>query len=239
MATILNASEASRQRLGPDEKALLDCLRRRFDVVTEAIEAAGLSLEFFQPRSVDDLISEDDFDRDGRLPYWAFVWPSARALAARLAKEEGSGRRLLELGCGLGLASLVAVTRGFEVLATDYYEPALDFLRVNAARNGVAVPALRPVDFRTFPDDVAGFDMVVAADVLYERPNCPLVAEAFRRALAPGGVGLIADPGRLAAVDFFDECARRGLSVRLAERQLIAEAPQPHDIELYELRHAT
>jgi hypothetical protein len=97
MTHILTASEPS-QQLGPDEEALLDDLRRRFDVVTEAIEAAGLSLEFHQPRSVDDLISEDDFDRDGRLPYWAFVWPSARALAGRLAKEEGRGRRLLELG---------------------------------------------------------------------------------------------------------------------------------------------
>jgi predicted nicotinamide N-methyase len=217
---------------------LLADLHRQFDVVTERVAVDAFAWDFMLPRSVDDLIDEEDFERDGRLPYWAQVWPSSRALATRLAAEAGAGKRLLELGCGLGLASLVATVRGFDVLATDYYQPALDFLRLNAARNGLAPPATLLVDFRCFPAELRGFDIVAAGDVLYERANCPLVAEGFMRALAPWGLGLLADPGRLAAVDFFDECAARRLEVRLASRMLIVEAPKPHDVEVYEIRHA-
>ena len=68
---------------------------------------AGRSLELAHPVSVDDLLDEDDYNRHQRLPYWGTLWPSARMLAHRVADAEGRGRRLLELGCGVGLVSLL------------------------------------------------------------------------------------------------------------------------------------
>ena len=151
-----------------------------------AIELSSL----LHPRSADDLIDEDDFNRDERLPYWAEIWPSAYVLAQRIARENGrsSGRpsRLLELGCGSGLAVVTALAAGFDVTAVDYYPAALEFVNVNAKLNGLPPPQIRVVDWRNYPDDLRDFDVVIAADVLYETGYCRLDCRgistiAFRR----------------------------------------------------------
>ena len=84
-----------------------------------------------------------------------------------------------------GLVSLSAAIAGFEVLATDYYPEALEFVAANAQQNGLAGIATRCVDWRQYPSDLVGFDLIVASDVLYERPGATLVAAAIAHSLAP------------------------------------------------------
>ena len=132
-------------------------LRGRFSIAETVVTVAGRSLELAHPVSVDDLLDEDDYNRHQRLPYWGTLWPSARLLAARVAEADGSGRRLLELGCGVGLVSLSAALAGFEVLATDYYAEALEFVTANAQHNGLTGIATRCVDWRQYPADLARF----------------------------------------------------------------------------------
>ena len=120
------------------------------------------------PVSADDLIDEDDFDRDERLPYWAELWPSALALARHLSKRDLAGTTAIELGCGVGLPTLVALARNATVLATDHYEAALDFTAHNARINLNREPDTALLDWRA-PDieGVGTFDLVLGADVLY------------------------------------------------------------------------
>jgi predicted nicotinamide N-methyase len=118
------------------------------------------------------LIDEQAFAQDEFLPYWAELWPAAHALAAAL--PDVAGARVVELGCGLGLPSLVAAARGARVTASDWADDAIHLLRENAARNGLELTAERR-DWREPWDET--FDLVLAADVLYERRNVePLVA---------------------------------------------------------------
>jgi predicted nicotinamide N-methyase len=217
----------------PPWQTLEQALIAKFDTVDEPIVVAGRTFQMLHPRSADDLVSEEDFDRDERLPYWAEVWPSSRVLAERLAGESGAGRRLLELGCGTGLAGIVASAAGFDVLATDYYAEALEFTVVNACRNGVPPPRTRLVDWRRWPDELGTFDWVVAGDVLYERPYAALVAEVFARTLATTGRGLMADPGRRPAEPFPDECRRRGLSIERIGDWQATNGPVRQDVEVY------
>src|SRR5690606_17922121 len=126
-----------------------------------------------------ELLDEQEFNRDGRIPYWAELWPSARVLADQLALLSASGRCLLELGCGAGLCAVAASLVGFRVTATDYYSEALEFVRLNAERNALPIPAVRMVDWRALPADLGQFDLVVAADVLYEPPYTALVAQVI------------------------------------------------------------
>ncbi|MGH7134601.1 MAG: class I SAM-dependent methyltransferase, partial [Pirellulales bacterium] len=183
-------------RAGESWQTAAESLRGRFVVVEQVIETAGRRFELLRPRSPDELISEEDFNRDERLPYWADVWPSALCLAERIAQLPQSGTRLLELGCGVGYVCAVAAARGFQVTATDYYPEALEFTQVNLAGNRLPGAASRLVDWRSFPDDLGTFDIVVAADVLYEKAYPTLVAAAIARSLEPDGVALVADPGR-------------------------------------------
>ena len=189
-------------------------LKRDFDTVEEVFTIAGRELLLLRPRNADDLITEEDYVKDERLPYWADIWPSSTMLAERLFEEKGGGRSLIELGCGSGLCACAAAISGFQVLATDYYDDALLFTELNARVNVGRAIRTRHVDWSAIPADVGTFDVVIAADVMYEPRYPAMVANAIDRLLAPAGHALIADPGRIAFPDFIEECGRRGLRGR-------------------------
>jgi predicted nicotinamide N-methyase len=113
-------------------KPLIRDLERRFVVAHTTVDLPGGTVDMMHPENTDALISEDDMVRDDRLPYWADIWPSSRVLARAVAAEKGSGRTMLELGSGLGLAAIGAMRAGYDVLASDYYDDALLFTAANA-----------------------------------------------------------------------------------------------------------
>ncbi len=215
---------------------LTAALANRFATVKTELQVAGRQLVIHRPKNPDDLIFEDEFTRDERLPYWAELWPSAIVLAERLARERGDGRRLLELGCGVGLGSIIALECGFDVLATDYYTEALEFTRLNALANGQRPPATRLVDWRDFPNDLGRFDVVIASDVLYERANSPLVAAAFANTLKPSGLGVLTDPQRKVAALFPGACELFGLEIVATDHIPVTFGDAKPTIDLFELR---
>ncbi len=176
------------------------------------------------PVAADELLDEEEFARDERLPYWAELWPSATALARRLAREEVADKRVIELGCGVGLPTVVALDRGARAVATDHYEAALDFAAYNARANLGREPETRLLDWRTpgLGDLEGAFDLVYAADVLYERGNVALLADLIPRLLKPEARALIADPRRAPAPSFLREIERRGFRVSTEEAVVVA-----------------
>lgn len=188
----------------------------RFSPVERVIDVRGTPYCLWCPPDVDALIDEEAFARDERIPYWANVWESAIVLAEELALINGQGRLLLELGCGLALPAIVAVRQGFDTTASDYEEAALEGGRYNADRNAAGALHVTLLDWRQPPDDLGAFDVVVAADVLYEKHHAVALAEMIGRTLSGDGVALVADPGRAHAVDFEPACRAAGLAV---ERQ--------------------
>jgi predicted nicotinamide N-methyase len=213
-------------------------LERRFVITAERVPLGGIEVELLKPRSAEDLISEEDFARDERLPYWAELWPSARVLAGRILEEAGAGRRILELGCGVGLVAIAAMRAGFDVLATDYYADAIRFTRANAWRVLGREPRTRLVDWRDLPGDLGRFDLVVAADVLYERQYAQVVSTVVEQTLAPGGTAIIADPGRVAADAFIAACGAGGLGVAHSEVRPFEAGEIRQRITIYTLRHS-
>lgn len=189
------------------------------------------------PANADDLITEADFVADGRLPYWADLWPSSRVLAAYVIAQAGDGKRLLELGCGSGLVASAAAVAGYEVTATDYYSDACAFARVNAWHaSGQAIGAYM-LDWRNLPSDLARWDVVVASDVLYEKPQATQVADVLVRTLSRDGVAHVADPGRLALEDFLAACRTRGLDPGEPELFPYDFEGQKQTIRIFSIRH--
>lgn len=217
--------------LAPD----LLALDQRFALtqVSVAVGASEVTLE--TPRSADELINEIEFERDERLPYWAEVWPSSTALAGIVAAMDGRGSRALELGCGVGLTTVAALRAGFDVMATDYYEDALLFARRNGVRAAGREPHTRHVDWRAFPADLGRFDLVLASDVLYEREYATLVADAIVTSLAPNGVALVADPGRIALLSFVTACEQRGCTVGVRARVPWTDGKAKQAITIHEV----
>lgn len=216
--------------------ALRAALQARFEIVTVAVTIGGRAVDVARPRSAEALISEEDFARDERLPYWADLWGSAVVLAQRLAGERGQGRTLLELGSGLGLVAVSAMRAGYRVTATDYYEEALAFTRANAWHLLGREPATRLLDWRHLPHDMGRFQRVVAADVLYERSYGELMAGAIARTLAPGGEATLADPGRIGRAAFLEACTERGLAITSVDVERFEDGAIRQDISVYTLR---
>jgi predicted nicotinamide N-methyase len=221
--------------LRSDLTAELEALGRRFDITTADVPLPGGAVSIERPRSADELISEKDFEKDERLPYWADVWPSSTALATTVAKLDGNGKRALELGCGVGLVTVAAMRAGYNVLATDYYEDALLFARRNALRAIGREPATLLVDWRSLPAGLGRFDLVLASDVLYEREYATLIADALVATLAPHGVALIADPGRTALLAFVTACEQRGCTVRVRAKIPWREGKAKQTITIHEV----
>jgi ETFB lysine methyltransferase len=211
-------------------------LSRRFELASTAVTIAGRTYDLLRPKNIDDLISEEDFNLDERIPYWADCWPSSRVLAERLLREQGQGRQLLELGCGIGLVTLAAAQVGFDVLATDYYADALEFTSANASRHALGQVDTRLVDWRKLPSDLGHFDVVAASDVLYERQQPALVAGVLARTLSAGGIGLLTDPGRRFAESFIEECARQDLKAELTGSVPAEDAKAQLTVSIFEIR---
>lgn len=175
------------------------------DLVEERFELGGRTLSLLRPRSadavMDELIAKGEDDEE-RLPFWAELWPSGVALAHAVAtrtlrSRPLRGRRVLELGCGLGLVSVAAAAAGAEVLAADRSAEAVAFTATNAARNHVPVHTLTCAFDQPEPLLAqAPWELVLAADVLYEPRNIPVLLWLLPRLVSQEGEVWLADPGR-------------------------------------------
>jgi predicted nicotinamide N-methyase len=152
-------------------------------------------------------------------PYWSILWRSGVALAREVENVPLVDRRVVELGCGLGLPSMAAARAGAIVLATDSDADALDLVQRNARQNGIGLETL-PIEWEEPAALIerGPFDLVLGADILYERPSVAWLLDLLPR-LAPQAV--IADPGRPAAEPFFEQ-ARQGWSIESTERGVVA-----------------
>lgn len=172
----------------------------------------GRALDLLIPPDSEALLDEEAFEHEEFLPYWAELWPSGLALADAVAAAAPVGP-VLELGCGLGLPSLMSALGGARTVATDWAPDAVALLERNAARAGARLDARRWA-WTEDPAVLGGpYPLVLAADVLYERRNGPQLLAALPALVAPGGALWIADPGRAAAEGFFAAAAEEGWGV--------------------------
>ena len=172
------------------------------DLVEEVVPLHGRDLRLLRPRDAESLLDEEAFAHEEFLPYWAELWPSSRALAAAISGRALHGARTLELGCGLGLPSIAAALAGGRVLATDWSPEAVELTRTNAERNDARLETL--VCSWTAPAPLlerAPWDLVLAADVLYEARNGDALLALLPRLTTEVW---LADPGRVPAAPFLD-----------------------------------
>jgi predicted nicotinamide N-methyase len=155
-----------------------------------------------QPAEAAELPDDGPVEWAPLVPYWSVLWRSGVALAREVAGEPLAGARVVELGCGLGVPSLVAARAGARVLATDSEPEALELVELGARENGLRVETAC-VDWTGGEELVARapFDLVLAADVLYEEESVePLLALLPRL----GREVWLADPGRRPAGGFVE-----------------------------------
>jgi predicted nicotinamide N-methyase len=178
------------------------------DLVEHVIALPGREIALLAPRDGESLLSEEAFEQEEFLPYWAELWPSSVALARAIARRPLTGRRVIELGCGLGLPAIAAALAGGRVLATDWSSDSVAMTARNAARNDAE---LETAVYRwDAPPEPLGrpWPLVLAADVLYEARNVPALLALLPRLTAASGEVWLADPGRAPGVWFMEAATR-------------------------------
>ncbi len=125
-----------------------------------------------------DGIAEEAGISSSTWPLFGTVWPSGMILAELINIHVLDGLRILELGCGLGLASIVAHYRGANITASDYHPSARDFFAENIALNHLAPMSFSLCDWAKLQPEMGDFDLIIGSDLLYE-PNHPALLSAF------------------------------------------------------------
>src|SRR5262249_9684062 len=111
---------------------------------------------------------QSDSSAEEYLPYWAELWPASRMLAKAILRESWlPGQTALEIGCGLGLPGVAALSVGLHVIFSDNDPLALAFAAYNARGNGYDDFECRAIDWHSPPDDVR-VPVVLASDLIYE-----------------------------------------------------------------------
>ncbi len=183
------------------------------DLRLTPVRLPDLDLTVAVPRSAEELIDETEYADNERLPYWAELWPSGRVLAELLAKRDLGNMRVIELGCGVGLPSIVATARGASVLATDWYAEALVAARGNARFTlcaDLSVAHLDWLDPSPAVLELAPFDLVIGADLLYEQRNGDALARLLPRLVTPASEVIVTDPRRPHASALIDPLVGAG-----------------------------
>ncbi|MBX3015923.1 MAG: methyltransferase domain-containing protein [Caldilineaceae bacterium] len=161
------------------------------------------------------------------VPYGFLLWESAIALAQLLQtrRAELAGKRILELGAGVGFAGVVAQHLGATVWQTDHRADLLVLAAANAAQNQVAPPHQFLADWRTW-DHTPRYDYILGADILYERAMHRHLLPIFRQNLAPSGQLLLTDPSRPQALELLAQLESDGWHVEIAIQPITLPLPQ-------------
>jgi predicted nicotinamide N-methyase len=158
---------------------------------------------------------------DQLCPYFGVIWPAARALAEVVdhalipGLQQTADTRIIELGCGLAMPSLVAAQKGAQVFATDFHPQVERFLKINREKNHASSLKYVEWDWRTLPalppalQTIWGkADWVMGSDVLYDRDLPVPLARAMAQAVTAKGRITLTDPGRPYLQLFCDELTK-------------------------------
>ena len=216
---VLNAELEKQRRL----------LSQRFALGRSQLDIPGGPLSITHVQNPDLLLDElaeapdsDPRVQDERLPYWAWIWPSALALAKHVRASEGDlkDKQVLEIGCGLGVPGIAALAHTDQVTFSDYSEDALEFAAMNAKLNGARSPRTALVDWREPPEGLRA-DVILASDVAYETRFFDPLRKFFRQVLKPDGVIMLSEPCRNIASPFFKMLENDGWVFRYREEEVI------------------
>lgn len=166
-----------------------------------------------------DSFSEDEMKNpfaEDLSPYFGFLWPAAEGLCLHIEDEADKiqDKTILELGCGMGLPSMVAARLGAKVLASDYHPDVEFFFKRNLRHTNMQCDYLC---FNWREDNALSekYDIVMGSDILYESKHPRDVAQALTKFMKPNGKIWLADPGRSYLQKFVNAMEELGFKYEL------------------------
>lgn len=224
--------------------ALIDLAVKKFgEVEFEKVVVGDVSLEVLQIKNmqqyIDKLMDKTRAGKKIRLPLWAKVWPSSLILGYTLTQFPFSdGCKILEVGAGSAVNSLVLAERGIDITITDTDQDALLFSKINALKNGLADSVkILPTDFSKESLD-ASYDYIVGCELLYDETGFDALADYLVEALADQDSAevLLAIDQKRQARSFFELADKRFAMMKSSARYTDEETGDENVINLFRLK---
>jgi len=186
------------------ERQAMDSLeefQQQYETEKREVGIRGRRFSFLVPADLEAFINPDDVFRD--FPLWSKIWEASLVLADFLAgMSPQPGRRLLEIGAGVGLVGVVAAAFGHRMTITEINPHALDFIRANCLINEISQIEIVRLDWNS-PDLKDRFDYIVGSEVVYHERDFDPLQNLFRRIMKPEGKILLCSEARKITMEFY------------------------------------
>ena len=179
----------------------IDQFYQTYETETAEVVINGKKFQMLLPRYLHQFIDPINVLHD--FPLWAKIWKASWVLSVYLADlSPDANKRLLEIGAGVGLVSIVAANFGHQITMTEYNPDALNFARANAFLNNCPDLPIEKLDWN-LSRPAHQYDMIVAAEVTYKKDNFIPLTRFFKSHLKPGGEIILASEIRKSGTDIF------------------------------------
>ena len=129
-------------------------------------------------------------------PIFGIVWPSGLVLAHHIITRDIGSKRILEIGCGTAISSILLNKLSADITATDYHPEVEKFLNRNTKLNGDKLIPFERTDWADKNDSLGRFDLIIGSDLLYEDEHIELLSAFISDHSNPKCEVIIVDPGR-------------------------------------------
>ena len=202
--------------LPEEERKIYNRIRSRYKLTFDKLTVKDQTVRLLKVADIEEFLDgKDPFADVTDFPFWIKLWEAAMVLSYVLASlPEAKGKRLLELGAGLGAPGLAAASCGFDVTLSDYEDIIRDFQKVSVAASGLGNVNCVHLDWLD-PPELEPFDVLAAAEVLFREEFFDPLLEVFQKYLKPGGSIFLAHDAKRKCLPLFLEKAKKDYHIAI------------------------
>jgi predicted nicotinamide N-methyase len=209
----------------------LDSFHKEYETTTNELVINGRKFQVLLPKDLTRFINTQDVFHE--FPLWAKIWPASWVLAGYLAEMPvASTKKIIEIGAGSGLVSIVAAACGHNIMLTESNPDALQFARANAFINGCPQLPILELDWNR-PQLKDTVDYIVASEVTYKKEDLSSLLSLFKNCLNPDGEVFLAGEMRRVSKDFYQQL-ETGFNIR-AQKKILRSSGEATAIYLLRL----
>ncbi|MFW2366061.1 MAG: class I SAM-dependent methyltransferase [Desulforhopalus sp.] len=206
----------------PDaERRIYNRLRKHYSVTFDRLRIGEQKIRLLKISDIEEyLAGRDPFAKGSKFPFWTHLWDGSMILSYILGSQPNAqGKRLLEIGAGLGAPGLAAATAGFEVTISNYEDIVTDFQRVSAAASKLKGINFIQMDWFN-PPSPEPFDVLAGAEILFREDLYQPLLNVMRALLKTDGAIYLAHDAKRQGLSKFLKLAEADFDIGLKEQSI-------------------
>lgn len=219
------------------ERQIYNRIRKQYSLTFDRLTIGENKIRLLKIADLEEFLEGKDPLADvSEFPFWIRLWDAAMILSYVLGSQPSpGGKRLLELGAGLGAPGLAAAAAGFDVTISDYEDIIMDFQKVSAAASKLENIQFSHLDWLN-PPDLEPFDVLAGAEILFRDEFFEPLLNIFKNYLKPDGMIYLAHDAKRQSLPKFLKLAQHDFEIALKE-QVIKRDGKKITIIVNRLRH--